>query len=606
MNEHVIVSLAGIGLLAILCQWLAWWLKLPAILFLLLVGVAAGPLTGWLDPDAIFGELLVPFVSLSVAVILFEGSLTLRFDQIRGLERVVRNLITSGLLVTWVVTALATRGLLGFSWQMSFLFGAIVVVTGPTVVVPMLRAVRPSASIANILRWEGIVIDPIGALLAVLVFNFIISGQDGGVAPTLITFGRILLTGALMGAAAGYFFGVVLRNHWLPEFLHNVATLCFVFTVFTAANLLEHESGLLAVTVMGLWLGNMKNVPMGDILDFKESLSVLLISGLFIILAARIEFAQLYQLGWAAIGVLAVMQFVARPLKILVSTIGSSLKWRERAMISWIAPRGIVAAAVSAVFAPRLQEAGYAEAALIVPLTFIIIIGTVVIQSATSRPLANALKVSEPEPKGLLIIGANRVARAIADALRERGFRTLLADTSWENVRAARMEGLSTYFGNPVSQHADRHLDLVGIGGLLALSPHTDLNALATLRYRSEFGESRLFALAPSPEKSGQEVRKRAAMHRGSHLFAADATYGKLASLLGKDAEIRATQLTGTFGFADYLAQYGSRVLPLFAIDSRDRLHMFTVERLLRPDADWTVIGLIQSDGARAPGPTKE
>ncbi|HSH13286.1 MAG TPA: cation:proton antiporter, partial [Desulfurivibrionaceae bacterium] len=289
MYEHTVIIFAAILSASIFCQWLAWRIKLPAIIFLLTAGVLAGPILGVLHPDKLLGELLFPFVSLAVAVILFEGSLTLKFRQILNLQVVVRNMLTFGLMVTWVITAVTTRLVLGLGWELCFLFGAITVVTGPTVIVPMLRTVRPTATVANILRWEGIVIDPIGAALALLVYEFIIAGGTGeALGRTILTFARINGSGLLLGALCGYLFGLVMRLHWLPEFLHNVTSLGLVFAVFALANYFQPESGLMAVTVMGIWLANMKDVAMEDILDFKESLSILLISFLFIILAARL------------------------------------------------------------------------------------------------------------------------------------------------------------------------------------------------------------------------------------------------------------------------------------------------------------------------------
>ncbi len=595
MQTSMIISLAGIGFLAIACQWFAWWVKLPAILFLLVAGIVAGPLTGWLNPEALFGDLLFPFVSLAVAVILFEGALTLRFHEIKGLETVVRRMVTTGLAVTWAVTSIATHLLLHLSWELSFLFGAVTVVTGPTVIVPMLRTVRPTARISNILRWEGIVIDPIGALLAVLVFEFIASGQRGGaLGHTLLTFAQIISIGVVLGVGCGYLLGTILRRHWLPEYLHNVGTLSLVFIAFAVSDSIQPESGLLTVTVMGVWLANMRNVSVDNILDFKESLSVLLISGLFIILAARLDLAEVKGLGWAAVGVFLAMQFIARPLKILISTWGSSLSWRERALLAWIAPRGIVAAAIAALFAIRLGSQGYDQAPLLVPLTFLVIIGTVVLQSATARPIARALKVAEPEPKGFLIIGANPVARTIAITLCEKGFRTLLADTYWDNIRAARMAGLATYYGNAVSEHADRNLDLVGIGRVLALSPQKELNALACVRYRSELGNESVFALPATAEKDKEEERI-GTPRCGRLAFGHDVTYSKLASLLSQGAEIHDTQLTDDFTFDDYSHKYQRKSIPLFAIDGRGRLRPFTAEDGPKPSAGWTIVALVQA-----------
>ena len=600
MNETIVITLAGIGLTALVCQWLAWRVKLPAILFLLVAGIVAGPVSRWLNPEILFGGLLFPIVSLSVAVILFEGSLTLKFTEIRGLERVVRRLVTSGLLVTWLVTTMITHWALKFPWELSLLFGAVAVVTGPTVIIPMLRTVRPTAKLASILRWEGIVIDPIGALLAVLVFEFIISGSNAsGLVHTLLTFGQTLAAGTAIGIASGYFFGVSLRRHWLPEYLHNVAALTLVFAAYAAADAIQAESGLLAVSVMGVWLANMPKVPIEDILDFKESLSILLISGLFIILAARIDIGQVHELGWGAVWIFLGIQFIARPLKVLSATWDSTLSWRERALLSWIAPRGIVAAAVAALFALRLEEQGYAQAHLLVPLTFIVIIGTVVLQSASARALAVLLGVGEPEPRGFLIIGANRLARSIAQVLDKQGFNTLLTDPNWDYVRAARMEGLKAYYGQPVSEHADRHLDLVGLGRMLALSPQRELNTLAALRYRSEFGAANIYTLLPTSEGKGSATARNGTPKIGHVAFGRDVDYETLTSLLGAGADIRATALTENFTSDDYYRKYFSRSIPLFALNPAGRILLFTAETDLKLAAGWTVISLI----GKEPGP---
>ena len=598
MNEHIMLLLAGIGLIAIVCQWFAWWVKLPAILFLLLAGIVAGPVSGWLDPDLLFGDLLFPFVSLSVAVILFEGGLTLRFHEIQGLQQVVRNLVSTGMIVTWLIVTVATHLLLGFDWNLSFLFGAVMVVTGPTVIIPLLRTVRPNAKIANILRWEGIVIDPIGALLAVLVFEFIISGQGGNaLTHTLVTFGRVLMVGFAMGAAGGYLLGLVLRHHLLPEYLHNVATLTVVFGVYAYSNAIAEESGLLTVTVMGIWLANMKQVPMKDILHFKESLSVLLISGLFILLAARIELEQFAQLGWGAIALFITIQFIARPAKVFVSTLGSTLDWQERILLAWIGPRGIVAAAITALFAIRLQQQGHEGAELLVPLAFTIIIGTVVLQSATAGILARLLEVAEPEPKGFLIIGANSFARAIGRVLKKHGFRAVLTDTNWKHIKDARVkDGLDTFYGNPVSEYADRHLNLVGIGRMLGLSRQADLNALAALKYRPEFGRKGIYTLQSSADVKKSEKLIVSGEHRGYVLFGEDITYSKLASLMSKGAEIRSTLLTEEFDFDVYRKKYGNRAIPLFALTPKGKLECFVVGGKLTPQPGWTVIGLIQPE----------
>lgn len=594
MTQSAAMMIAVIGLTGLLCQWLAWWVKLPAILFLLLSGILLGPMLGWLNPDELLGELFFPLISLSVAIILFEGSLTLKFDDIRGLGQVVRRLVSLGVIITWLVMAAACHLLLGLDWPLSLLFGSLVVVTGPTVIVPMLRSVRPNARIANVLRWEGIVIDPIGALLAVLVYESIISfGQDAQFSHTLFIFLKTLFVGSLFGCVAGYLLGTALRRQLLPSYLHNFATVALVLLVFAGSNALQHESGLLSVTLMGIWLANMKDINVEDILSFKENLTTLLISGLFILLAARIDLLQLAELGWPAILLLLTIQFVARPLSVAASTLGSSLNLRERLLIAWIGPRGIVAAAISALFALRLESTGFEQASVLVALTFIIIVGTVLFQSATSRPLARFLEVSEPAPRGFLIVGANPVARAVASALEKQGFTALLSDSNWENIRAARMEGLKTFYGNPVSEYADSHLDLVGIGHLLGLSPQREMNALACMRYRLEFGEHRLFSLAAAKPEAQSDKKTIAAKHKGHTLFNSELSFSKFASLLSQGAKIHATTLSENFSFEDLLMQ--SKLYPLFAIDKNDRIHVFSDASELQPESGWSVISLDQT-----------
>ncbi|MFT7414345.1 MAG: NhaP-type Na+/H+ or K+/H+ antiporter [Methylophagaceae bacterium] len=602
MHQDAIIALSVIGIVAIFCQWFAWWVKLPAIVFLLIAGIILGPLTGWLDPEQLFGDLLFPMVSLAVAIILFEGSLTLKFHEIRGLQKVVRNMLTIGVAITWGCITLATHFLLDFSWSLSLLFGAMMVVTGPTVIVPMLRTVRPNATISNILRWEGIVIDPLGAILAVLVFEVILSMQLQGhasVSHTVYMFCQTLVIGSAIGAIAAYLFGLVLRKHLMPEYLHNVATLCLVFGVFALSNHLSEESGLLAVTVMGIWLANMKNVPVEDILDFKESLSILLISGLFILLAARLEFSQFEALGVGALVIFLLIQFVIRPIKVFVSTIGSELTWQEKTLISWIGPRGIVAAAVTALFAIRLQEIGVEHAELLVPLAFTIIIGTVILQGATAKFIAQKLGVANPDDSGFLIIGANPTAIVIAKALNDNGYRTRLTDTSWTNAKASRMAGLDTYYGNAVSDHADRHLDLVGLGHVLTLTPQKELNALAGLRFRSEFGSNHVYTLSTEieKEKDGTKQKSRTKATHGYHvLFGNEITFSKLASLIAQGAKAKRTKLSESFDYEAYKEQYGKRATPLFAINDKKRLYFFTAIDSIAPEQGWTIVALVQDD----------
>ncbi|MDX1551321.1 MAG: sodium:proton antiporter [Marinobacter sp.] len=593
MTVSTVFILACIGVLSLLCQWLAWRVRMPAILFLLAGGIAAGPLFGFLDPEAVFGDLLFPVISLAVAIILFEGSLTLRYEEIRGHGKMVRNLIPVGSVVTCFIGTLAARWILDVSWEVALLFGAISIVTGPTVIAPLLRSVRPDAKLANILRWEGIIIDPVGALLAVLVFEGIVSWGQGNVfGHSLYIFGKTLAVGFVLGAVAGWLNGIALRKHLLPQYLHNAGTLTFMLGVYALSNEMAHESGLLTVTVMGIWMANMKQVPIDAILEFKESLSVLLISALFIILAARVEFGAIAQLGWGLVLVLALLMLVARPVSIFLSAIGTNLNWRDKLFLSWIAPRGIVAAAVSALFAFQLQELGYESAGALVPLIFMLIIATVTLQSLTARPLAKLLGVAEPAAYGFLILGANPVARKIGLALKKLEVPVTLADTNWENVKQARMEDLQVYFGNPVSEHASTHLDLTGIGNLLVISPYKHMNSLATYHFLDWFGKDSVLTLAEGDQdqKARHQTAEKIQMTRG--LFGG-VSYAKLASLASQGYTVKTTQLSDEFTFDDFLEKYDRQAMVLFVLDSRE--HIMPVKSMdnIKPEKDWTLVSLV-------------
>jgi NhaP-type Na+/H+ or K+/H+ antiporter len=592
-----IILLVGVGLLSIGCQYLAYQIKVPAILPLLISGILIGPTLGLLNPDELFGGLLFPLVSLSVAVILFEGALTLHLEDLAGHGAMVRNLCTVGAATTWLVAASGVHYALGISWPMAFLFGAIVTVTGPTVIVPMLRSVRPTAKVANILRWEGIVIDPIGALLAVLVYEYIIATQDAWT-HTLMTFGQTVLVGLGLGALMGYGLGVVLRKNWVPHYLRNTAVLTLMLGAFAGSDLIAYESGLLTVTVMGMWLANARDLDLDDILEFKETLSVLLISALFILLAARLEFGSIFDVFPNAGLVLIAIILIARPLSVLISSIGAGLNWRELCLLSWISPRGIVAAAVSALFALKLKERGYAEADWLVPMVFLVIITTVVLQSLTAVHVARLLGVRAPKPNGFLIFGASKFARLFAREMINHGVTVWVCDTNWDAIRRARMNNIPNYYGNPISEHAERNLDLSSIGKVLVMSPYRQLNPLVTYHFEHAMGKGSVLGLSGNEQnnRASHQVSESYAKKLG--LFAEGVTYGRLASLTAKGAHIKTTRLTDSFTLEHYRETYGNRALPLCALDPKGKIFVYTISHEFNPAADWQIISLITPESA--------
>jgi NhaP-type Na+/H+ or K+/H+ antiporter len=384
----------------------------------------------------------------------------------------------------------------------------------------------------------------------------------------------------------------VLRKYLIPEYLHNISTLSAVVFIYMVSEQIQHESGLLATTIMGVWLANMKNVRIEEIINFKESLSILLISSLFLLLAARLDISLIPQLGWKVLIFLAIVQFIIRPISVWVCTLGSKLDWRERALICWISPRGIVAAAISSLFVIRLQEKGVPQAEVIVPLTFILIIGTVVFQSLSTKFIANILKVADPAPNGVLIVGANKVSITINQALHEAGVRTMLADTSWSHIQDARMAGLRTYYGNPTSGHADEHLDLSGIGKLIALSTRRETNALASLHFRPEFGMDSIFSIQNQPNDKELDKHEPISKQQPNPLFTEDITYKILRDRIANGEGVSATELTEKFNYDEYKKKYGTNSILMFAIDKNYNVFIYSDPEKLNPQEGWTLIRL--------------
>ncbi|HHF2851720.1 TPA: cation:proton antiporter [Vibrio diabolicus] len=595
-NEALVLS--AVGVIGLGCQWLAWRLRLPAILFLLLAGLIVGPFMQWLNPDEILGNLLFPLVSLAVAVILFEGSLTLNFKEIRGVSGSVWSIVSIGAIISWAVTSIATHYFLGFTWELAMLFGSLTVVTGPTVIVPLLRTVRPNSTLANILRWEGILIDPLGALFVVMVYEFIVSHSAIN---SVEVFGTLIAVGVILGAASGAAVATIMRRAWLPEYLQPFAVLMIVLGVFSVSNHIESEAGLLTVTVMGMWLANAKGINIQQILHFKEHLTILLITGLFIFLAARISLDDFAALGSGALLLFVFMQLVSRPLSIFLSTIRSNLRLKDKLFLSWVAPRGIVAASISSLFAIKLTEYGIDEAILLVPMTFMVIIGTVVLQSATARPVALMLGVAEPAPRGFLLIGANRVAREIGQALARYDRRILMTDSNWEYISQVRMLGLDYYYGNPISSHADDNLNLIGVGQVVALTPDQHFNIMACMQFVDEFGEDKVHCLQKvKTNGNGNEKHSVAQEYHGKLLMGGNVSYTQLASLLSRGAEIKHTKLSDNFTYQDYLAHHkGNSVVPLFHVEEKGKIQFCDDPEQFAPTTTSTVVSLILSESAK-------
>jgi len=564
------LAIAAIIALGVAAQWLAWFVRVPAILFLLAVGFLVGPVLNWVRPAELFpSSLFFPLVSLAVGLILFEGGLTLRFSEIRDTRRVVLNLVTWGALVTWIGGAAVGYFVAGLSPQLSLLFGALIIVTGPTVVGPLLRIVRPNAKVSSVLKWEGIVIDAVGALVAVLVFEAIIlQSRDESLATIALLLGRFVVLGVGLGALGGLALAWLLKRRAIPDFLINVSALALLFSTFALTNYFSSEAGLLAAVVMGIIVANASVPDLDSLLSFKEDLTVLFVSMLFITLAANIELAEILAvLSWRTLLLLGIVILVIRPLDVFLSSIGSPLELKERAFIAWVGPRGIVAASVTSLFAARLQAAGIIDAGVLVPLVFIVIVGTVLLASLTAKPLGVRLGVADPNPQGFLILGAHGVARQIGKALADAGLPVVLADTNRYNVAAARALGLPTYFGSLLSDRSDDQVRLAGIGRLLALTSNDEANALTAVKYAREFGKANVYQLAPKERHDG--TRRLGGDNRGTWLSSAELSFNRLRDLHEAGAVFGKQELSEEYTLADYQEEMGSRAVPLFMVNGK-------------------------------------
>ena len=511
------LELAGIIILGILAQWVAWKFKIPAILPLILIGLLVGPIAAaylsedgskWIEPiwngtKGLFpGDGLYYFVSLAISIILFEGGLTLKRSEIKNVGPVITKLITLGSAITFILAGLGAHYIFNLAWEISFLFSGLIIVTGPTVITPILRNIPLKKDVSTVLKWEGILIDPIGALVAVLVFEFISVGGGGGFTKTaLMEFGKILLFGTSFGFTFAHALAYAINKKLIPHYLLNVVALSTVLLVFVESEVFAHESGLLAVVVMGMVLGNSKLKNLKELLYFKESLSVLLISILFILLAANINIEDLMLLyTWKTIALFTIVVFVIRPLAVFSSTFKSKLKFKEKLFISWVGPRGIVAAGIASLFGSKLLKQGVEGAEYITPLVFMIVLGTVLLNATTARMFAKIVGVFLKTSDSILFVGASSPIRLIAKHLKEKGKRVVLIDSNSNFIEQAINDDLEALKIDIYDDDLTDNIELNDVGYLIALTGSDMVNKHALNNFSKHFGEHGSYKIAASKE----------------------------------------------------------------------------------------------------------
>ena len=577
---HCVTPLAYLALvlaLGILAQWLAWRLKLPSILILLAFGFGLSLTTGVRIDDYLERETLLALVGIFVAIILFEGGLTLKFSELREAGAPVIRLCTLGVLIAFGLTSVAASYIFGWNWRIAALLGAILVVTGPTVVAPLLRVIKPTRKISSILKWEGIVVDPIGAILALLVFQVAIAGGVLSASESVfLTLGKTILVGIVVAIALAKVIEILLRRHLIPDFLESVFLLAVVAVAFAASNAIQEESGLLTVTVLGIALANQKSVSVRDILEFKENLRVLIISLLFILLSGRIASEELGAVALPSLALLAVLLFIVRPASVYLANLGSkSVNYRERTFLAALAPRGIVAAAVTSVFAIELDDAAAkgelpsaiaGQAEHLVPVVFLVIIGTVLVYGLLASPLAQRLGLSNRNARGVLFAGADAWTRLIAKTLLNDGHPVMLLDTRYENVAAARMVGLNAIRANILSEHVEENLEFPGITQLVAGTSNDEVNSLATREFAHIFGKANVWQITPS-DKDAHPTTSIASHRRGRICFSEEPTFQNLQNLACHDGIIKKTLLTEIFTLENFHEVHGEEAVILFLHD---------------------------------------
>lgn len=571
-------------------QWLAALLRLPGIVILIAAGIMLGPVTGILELKTSSSEL-TELIGLGVAIILFEGGLDLRLGELKKAGRGVGRLVFFGVPITWALTAVAAHYVVGLSWAVSLVLGAILVVTGPTVIQPILRYARLNDESSSLLKWEGIVNDPIGVLLAVLTFQYFTIDGDG-VAATLLGLGIAIVTALVLGGAGGWLVGRLYQRGGVPEHLKPPLLMVIVLLVYQASNQFQHEAGLLSVTLMGTVLGNTKLAGRDDLQRFKENLTVVLVAVLFIVITARLEFSQLELLDWRALALVALVMFVIRPAAVLLATIGAKMRQADRWLVAWIAPRGIVAAATAGLFGPAMREAGYADAGVLLPLVFAVIIATVLAHGLTLGAVGRRLGLAAPDDNGVLIVGASPWTLELARALKKLEIEVLMVDGVYQRLKDARMEGIDIYYGEILSEHAEHTLETHHLGHLLCATPNDFYNALVCNALGPEFGRHRSFQL-PTSEAASKEERRLTTDQRGHLAFGEQGDYDWLQRKIEEGWTIRGRKLTGERSLESFtaaLGEPGRDWLPIGAVSPGGRPRLYSAELPFEPEEGWTVL----------------
>ncbi|MDF1581310.1 MAG: sodium:proton antiporter [Desulfuromonadales bacterium] len=581
-------------------QWLAWRIHLPAIVVLITSGLLLGPVSGVIDLGLSQTEL-TELIGLGVAIILFEGGMDLRLGEVRRVGHGVGRLTILAPPLAWIFGTLAAHYIAGLSWPVSWVLGAILVVTGPTVILPLLRQARLNKKSASLLKWEGIVNDPVGVLLAVLTFQYF-TYVNSGWQQAFSGLGMAIFAAAVFGGLGGWVTGWLYRRGSVPSHMKPPALMVHVLAAYWVSNLVQHEAGLLTVTLMGLVLGNMKLVEREALRQFKENLTIVLLAVLFIVIPSQLKVSQLDLLNWRVVAFVLAVLLLVRPLTIALATLGAPMRGKDKLLLAWIAPRGIVAAATAGIFGPAMVAAGYPDAEALLPIVFLIIIATVLAHGLTLGPLARKMSLAAEEENGLLIVGASPWTQALAQTLKKLEVDVVVADGSYQRLKPIRMDGIKVYYGEILSEHAEQELEDEHLSFVLCATDNHFYNALVCKAQGAEFGHHRTFQLAPHQE-SGQEQKRLTLQQRGYFAFEPPTDFYTLEQRLRDGWTVQTTRLSKDFDLdrlKNRLGELDKDWLLIGSVSPQGELQVYSSEQPFKSAAGWTLLYFSPENGSKA------
>lgn len=590
MELSMLFIIMLIGMLGIGSQWFAWKFNMPAIVVMSIAGLVVGPFLGIMNPEESFGDLYRPVISVAVAIILFEGSLDLNRKEISGISRPIFRIATVGAFIAWIAGSLAAHYMAGLSWEVAFVIGGLFVVTGPTVIMPLLRQSKLKPRVATILKWEGIVVDPLGVLLAVFAFEIItFFTMETKSVTDLLFFFLMAIFATVIGWAGGHFIGWLFEGGRVPEFLKSPIVFSFVILIFAIPDEIIQGTGLLAVTALGMTLANIGINSLHDFRHFKENLSVLLISAIFIMLAASLELETIIQIFQPnIIGYVLLMMFIVRPLSIFISTIRTGLSLQERALVGWIAPRGIVALTVSSYFASILLDAGYEDANVLTTLTFGLVFFTVVAHGFTLGPLAKKLNLSLEGNEGVLIVGSNKFTVELAQSLQKVGSPVLIVDNSWRNLRLARQMEVPYHYGEILSEQTEYNLDTIPYDIIITATVSYSYNSLICTAFLPEYGRTNVFKVDPPHGENEMIVAKIG----GRSLCTETITLQELIEKLDNGYTHTVTELSNQFTYENYRNGKDEAAVNLYFVKPSGDIYFYASDMQNHPQIGDKIVSL--------------